>query len=143
MAEPIFLQSHNETSGRFAVLDDNGTVAFVYLTQPRTNGIERDVVAYTRAEPVETIDWEAAKKAGWPPPLSAQVASEDAVQHPRKEQLSFQWSADGEAVALLFNNKPIAFAAIGLELGHSKAIGKECGLANPWDQAVYDKLFAG
>jgi hypothetical protein len=51
------------------------------------------------------------------------------------------WSADGNAVALLRNNLPIAFASTTEKYGYSKAVAKPSGLANPWDQQRYEAIF--
>jgi len=69
MAEDIFLESQSPVSKRYAVLEDNGKIAFLYLTAPGIRKPMKDAVVYIRVPPVEAIDWERIKKSGETPLL--------------------------------------------------------------------------
>ncbi|WP_420589495.1 hypothetical protein [Bacterioplanoides sp.] len=142
MAEGLFLHSYNENSKRFAILDEQGDVAFLYLSEIGKQRPERDSVAYMLTEPQKGIDWQLLANEGLPPQISKELASKSAVISLTKESdLSFHWSNDGHAVALLYKKDPITFVTINDKLGYSKAVIKDIGLANAWNQAKYESIF--
>lgn len=141
LAEPISIHSVHPKSARTAVLDDDGKIAYMYLTQSGTETPVRDAVVYSRVPLIPKVDWEQVKKTGEPPPLSADVASPQAImKEPKANEFSFRWSLDGHSVALLRHGKPIALASARERLGYSKAVAKPSPLANPWDQKRYVEL---
>jgi hypothetical protein len=141
LAEKVYLHSQHPASQRIAMLDDDEKVAYLYLTQPSAERPERDAVAYSRVPLVPKVDWQRVKKTGAPPPLSADIASRQAiVAAPEAKEFSFRWSADGHSVALLRNGEPIALATMRDRLGYSKAVAKPSRLANPWNQKRYAEL---
>ncbi|MFY0701413.1 MAG: hypothetical protein JXR04_11355 [Bermanella sp.] len=143
MAEGLFIHSHSDVSGRFAILDEDEQVAFLYLSKPYTQEPEKDAIAYMRVSPPKDVDWAQMAKSGMPPVLSEKFASSTATIRSAKEsQFSFQWSIDGNSAALLYNGKPIAFVSSSEPIGYSKAVAKENKLTNPWSESLYDKLFS-
>jgi hypothetical protein len=142
MAQDIFLQSQNSISGRYAVLEDNGKVAFLYLTEPQIAKPARDAIVYSRIPPASSVDWEQIKRTREMPPLYKDIASADAViSSPEESEFAFKWSGDGHAVAILRNGIPLAFITMKERLGFSRAVIKPTPLANPWDQNLYSSLF--
>ena len=142
MAEDIFLESQSPVSKRYAVLEDNGKIAFLYLTAPGIRKPMKDAVVYIRVPPVEAIDWERIKKSGETPLLRKDLASPTAViKNPKASEFKFKWSADGDSVAVLRDGQPLAFATIKERFGYSRAVSITSPLANAWDQARYISLF--
>lgn len=142
MAEDIFVSSHNAVSNRFAVFEDNEEVAFLYLTEAGSQKPIKDAIAYSRVPPVEKIDWAKIKETGDVPPLEKDLASPEAVIYsPLEKEFSFEWSADGNSVALLRNGSPICFISTREKFGYSRAVSKSSNLANAWDQDTYERLF--
>lgn len=142
MAEEIFLQVQSPVSWRYAVLDDDGRMAFLYLTEPGVLKPVKDAVVYTRMPPIESVDWEHIQKTGETPLLRSDIASSRAIiQDSRAGEFTFKWSADGHSVAVLRNAEPLAFVAIAERLGYSKAVATPSSLANAWNQELYDSLF--
>lgn len=142
MAQGLFLQSRHEVSKRFAVFEDDERVAYLYLTKPGTQQPEKDAIAYCRIKPIDRVEWEAIKQTGGTPMLMKELASEAAVvEKPIEREFSFKWSRDGNAVALLRNGVPIAFASAAEKFGYSKAVAKASPLASAWDQVKYESLF--
>ena len=142
MAQDIFLQSKNAISGRNAVLEDNGKIAFLYLTEPQIAKPVRDAIVYSRIPPVSSVDWERIKQAREMPPLHEDIASSAAViSSPEESEFAFEWSGDGDAVAILRNEVPLAFVTMKERLGFSKAVIKQSPFANPWDEERYLSLF--
>ena len=138
-AQSILLQSTNHVSQRSAFLEDDGNVAYLYLSAPSMPIPVRAVVVYSRHSPQPKIDWSAVSKSGEQPPLSRDIASITAVlAQPKAAEFSFKWSRKGNAVALLHKGTPLALAAASETDGYSKAVSKPSPLAVPWDQRVYE-----
>jgi hypothetical protein len=138
LAEEIFISSHNDVSNRFAVLEDDERVAYLYLTARGTQRPERDAIAYVRNAPPETVDWKAAASEGNPPMLDRAHATMAAViPAPIASDFSVRWSPDGESAALLYKGDPIALVLASERMGYSKAVASECPLARPWDEALF------
>jgi hypothetical protein len=141
-AKEIFIHSHNVASNRYAIFEDNENVAYLYLTEAGTQRPIKDAIAYSRKPLIAKVDWKKIQQTGEVPPLSADIASTQAiVKSPLESEFSFKWSKDGNSVALLRRGQPIAFTSLSEKYGYSKAISKPNPLANPWDQKLYDKLF--
>jgi hypothetical protein len=142
MPADLFLQSQSPSSHRYAVLEDDGVTAFLYLTEPGVPRPVKDVIVYSRVPPVEKLEWERIKTNGEPPRLRADVASTTAVvTSPEASEFAFQWSADGEAVAVLRNGIPMAMATTTERFGYSKAVTVASPFANPWSESHFQALF--
>ena len=142
IADDIFLQSESPVSHRHAVLEDDGTIAYLYLTEPGSIRPVRDAVAYTRLAPAAKADPEQRRGNSEPAPLTAAVASGAAViATPDAAEFSFVWAADGESVALLRSGQPLALSTAGEKLGYSKAVRTASALAHPWSEERFRELF--
>ena len=142
MAQEIFLQSQSPVSKRHAVLEDDGRVSFLYLTEPEVPKPAKDAVVYMRIPPIEAIDWERIKETRETPLIRKDLASPTAViLSPKASEFTFKWSVDGESVAVLRDGQPLAFASLKERFGYSRAVSVSSPLANAWDQARYTSLF--
>ena len=141
LAQGIYLQSFSAASTRYAVLEDDGYVAYLYICGPNTLTPERSVVVYSRRPPVAKVDWWELQQTGDTAPISRDIASGEAViAQPAAQEFTFKWSRAGDAVALLRRGKPLAYVAAE-QPGRSKAVAKQSPLAVPWDQRAYESLF--
>lgn len=141
-AQGIYLQSTSAVSNRSAVLEDDGHVAYLYLCTPGTFVPERDAVVYTRRPPVPKVDWWELSKTGETAPISKDIASRAAVvPKPSAADFTFMWSRDGEAVAILRDGRPLAFAVSSHPRGYSKAVAKASAMALPWNQRLFESTF--
>jgi hypothetical protein len=142
MAEGIFIHSYNETSGRYAILDEFGKTGVLYLSEEGSQKPVKDAFAYMKEPPIDKETWKERMKAGEPPILHTEIASKNAVLPITNEkEFSFLWSSDGQAVALLYKGQAIAFISLHEKYGFSKAVTKESPIVNPWDQNMYEQLF--
>jgi hypothetical protein len=140
MAE-IFIEEKNTVSGRFAILEENGSSAWLYLTPSSGKGIEKDAFVYSPIEPHKELDKKSIED-GNPPVLIEGVASDTAViKNVKKENISFSWSKNGESVVVLFNGNPIAMILESTKQSYSKALKKASFFGSPWDQELYNKVF--
>jgi len=143
MADDIFLQSQSPTSERYAVLEDDGKIAFLYLAEPTRPTPVRDAVVYTRIAPGEKVDWDLIQNTGAPPRLEKRIASPTAItSSPKAMDFMFKWSADGESVVVLHKGVPLAFVSMKHRFGFSKAVMATSPVRNPWDQKLYITLFS-
>lgn len=138
----LFLQSVCAANQRSSLIEDDGYVAYLFLTAPGTQVPEREVVVYSRSPPVSKNDWWALSKTGDKPLLSQDLASADAVlAHPADREFSFRWSSGCDAVAVLHKGVPRAFVYSAEATGHSKAVGKPSAMGQPWNQQKYEAIF--
>lgn len=141
MAGDIFLTNQNNTSNRWAILDDNGKSAWLYLSEKGSSKPYKDSFAYSPIEPVSKINLKAINK-GEPPVLSKDLASKNAViENPNQSDFTFHWSKDGESVTLLYKSQPISMIVKESKLGFSKSLKKKSPLGIPWDDKIYIKYF--
>ena len=142
MSEGLFLSSYNKVSDRYAILDEFDQSGVLYLTKPETQEPERDAVAYIHYAPVSKETWKQRMRAGEPPQLHEGVASEVAViAKTAGQDFSFLWSADGNSVALLYKNAPIAFVTQSEKYGFSKAVVSDSPIVSAWDAEKFNELF--
>jgi hypothetical protein len=142
-APGLYLHDTHDVSGRSAVLEDDGHVAYLYLTAPGSFTPQRHVVVYSRRKPVDRVDWWELRMTGETAPLWREIASRNAIlAQPREADFRFRWSADGQAVAIVHRDQPLAFLTTEPPHGHSKAVQKASALGLPWNQRRFDDLFA-
>ena len=142
MSEGLFLSSYNEVSERYAILDEFDESGMLYLTEPQTQKPERDAVAYIQYAPVSKETWKQKMRSGEPPQLPLGLVSKTAVIEKTVEQdFSFQWSADGNSVALLYRTAPIAFVTKSEKYGFSKAVVSDSPVVSVWSSEKFSELF--
>jgi hypothetical protein len=134
--ENLFLEHEHRESGRLAVLEDDGTSAWLYISEADSRKPIGDAWVYNRiaAPPTEAIK----SFHGGPPPAAKGYASEAALcENPSSHEWSFVWSADGESVAVAKDGEPVAFIIGGEKGGYSRELVKD----GPWGQPWSEKLF--
>lgn len=137
----LFKSECNEVSGRCAVIEDNGSSSWLYLTPKGGQGIDKDAFIYSPISPHKTLDRDWIE-AGNPPILSEEYASEFAViKTPDEKEVILEWSEDGESVAVKIRGEVIAMIASGHERGYSKSLVSSSGFGNPWNSRLYNSIF--
>jgi hypothetical protein len=114
----FFLSDHNAQSLRRATVEDDGDVAFLYLTAPHLTKITATAWIYNRTSSIfgtcrnlATADW------------------------------AFLWSHDGHSVAILADDFPLACIVNASNPGYSRGLTAPSSLGNTWDQSVYARIF--
>ena len=105
--ENLFLEHKHPASRRLAVLEDDGTSAWLYMTEPDSRKPVADAWVYNRiaAPPAEAIK----SYRGGPPPAAQGYASKAALcEDPSSHEWSFLWSEEGESVAVVRDGQPVA-----------------------------------
>jgi hypothetical protein len=128
MPEEVFISDQHPVSRRWAVLEDDGLSAWLYLTEPNSERPAADCWIYNRIKSPEAA--ESYLSRGIPPPASSEVAGEGALMNPAdSSEFRLVWSRDGESVALFFGEPPDGVHCIGAEawvqpeLGESRGVG--------------------
>lgn len=126
-------------SRRVALLEDHGSTLWLYLLEQDGQTVACDVQVFNRQaviEPVEPI--EPARTL--PGPADAQAAP---AGHglPVGGMWAFTWSEDGEAVAVLHEGQPVAFARATRRVGFSRQVIEPGPWGVPWCQKTFNEVF--
>lgn len=139
--EEIFLLEQNPVSKRWALFDENDNIAYLYLTERESQQPLADVVVYAK-ELVHHHALTAPLRQGLPPMLTQDYASPVAIRTDiKREDISFLWSAKGNAVAACIRGEPVAFVTASGGHAFSRAVGREGPFGKPWNHAGFEKLF--
>jgi hypothetical protein len=137
----IFLSEQNQVSRRWGILEDDGKSAWLYITEREEESIVADAFVYNRVDPIQKS--KIREHRGGPPPICETYASTEAqMGNPVRGQFSLFWSRDGESVAVLSHSNPIAMIINTKKFGYSKAVAVDGPWGHPWDQDLYDRIFA-
>ena len=138
--ENLYLEQEHRESGHFAVLEDDGTSAWLYISEVDSRKPLGDAWVYNRiiAPPAEAIK----SNRGGPPPAVRGYAAKDAMcEDPFSHLWSFVWSPDGESVAVTKDGEPVAFIIGGQKGGYSRELVKEGPWGHPWSENLYRSTF--
>jgi hypothetical protein len=141
---PELAEFHGQ-SRRNAFLVDDGCSAWLYLHEAAPNERVCPPVAavafvFNHGPPIDHSELESYR--GLPPPISADYASDQAVcSNPDAFAWSFLWSADGESIAVLRDDVPVAVIRASEKRGYSKGVSKVGPWGHPWSEVVFDSIF--
>ena len=141
MPEEVFLSEQNPVSRRWAVLEDDGLSAWLYLTEPNSEKPASDCWIYNRVlnpEPAESY----LSRGVAPPAPSEYVRNSALLASPEASSFRLVWSEDGESVALFDSSILMGFIAGGYGQGFSRNLKKAGAWGSPLDEGVYESVFA-
>ncbi len=134
--QELFFDSKHSLSQRFAVFEDDGTSAWLYLTEPDSRKPVADAWVYNRVPAPPTKEIQSYR--GGPPPAAIGYASDSALcPTPADHEWSFIWSTDGESVAIAKDGVPVACIVAAQKPGYSRELIK----SGPWGNTWLDELF--
>jgi len=143
MAEPLFLSSRSSASGRSAIVSDEGTSVWLYLTEVGSTKPTRDCWLLSNpSASAHSLGFYRSRSLPPPAPITA-VDSRGVVEPPSADRWSFLWSADGDAVAAATDGLVLGLAAMTHPRGFARYIVTSGPWGEPWDSALFDQLFAG
>lgn len=138
--QEVFLSSQHPQSKRWAILEDDGTSAWFYITAPDSEKPVADCFVYNRIPPIEPEKLQDYLNG--PPPVTTRYAGPAAYQpNPKQEQFEIAWAGGGESAAVLMDGKPIAFILQGQNHGYSSNLTAEGPFGHPWNQKLFDQTF--
>ena len=139
--DSIFLSEQPPATRRWAILEDDGVSAWLYITEPYAEKPAAHCFVYNRIPPIPGSD--IAKYRNGPPPVTVSYASEEAHWPTVDEQdLGVTWSEDGSVAVASLAGEPVAMLRVGERRGYSKALSKEGPFGKPWNDDV-DRMLEG
>ena len=109
-SQDLFVSEQHSVSYRWAVVEDDGHVAWLYLTEPNSLKPVIDCWLYNRIETPAQFD----SVHGQSPVVPQTHADSGAtLQPPDEASVHLRWSRDGESVAVFFDAELIGFIARG------------------------------
>jgi hypothetical protein len=137
--DDLFLSEQHPRSRRWAVVEDDGTTAWMYLTGPDRQKPVADCWLYNRVEAPSVF---SSSRGSAPVAPATHVVDRRACEPPpRRDQVRFEWSSDGDAVAVHFGPELIGFIAATERRGFSKNLSTSGPFGSPIDRALYERLF--
>jgi hypothetical protein len=134
--EELFLGEQHPVSGRRGTFEDNGTSAWLYLSEPDTPRVIADAWVYNRVPPPPVSQVNSYRPG--PPPAAEGFAGPEAVcLDPSACHWELRWSADGESVAVLRDGVPLALIARAGRPGYSRLLAKSGPWGSVWEEAIY------
>ena len=126
MQDELFLTEQHPISRRHAILEDDGTTGWFYLTAPDERRPIADVWVYNRHPAPEHSQQSAHSR---PPPLIHRLTTpESTISTPNAYRWKFRWSSDGGTVLLQRNELPIALLQATKKRGRTLHVTSD----SPW-----------
>jgi hypothetical protein len=139
MNEHLFLGEQHPVSRRRGTFEDDGTSAWLYLSEPRTHRVVADAWAYNRVPPPPVSQVESYRPS--PPPAAEGYAGPEALcLDPTAFGWGLRWSADGESVAVLRDGVAMALIARAGRPGYSRLLAKTGPWGAVWDEQVFREV---
>jgi hypothetical protein len=134
----LFVSQQHPVSRLWAVVEDDGRVAWLYLTEPETRKPIADCWLYNRVATPPEFD----SVRGQPPVVPQTHAGAGATaQLPAAESVHLRWSRDGDSVAVFFHTELIGFIAHGHERGFSRHIRVSGPFGSALDTELFQRVF--
>ena len=141
MTEALLLREQNPRSHRWVLLADEGASIWFYLTEPNgARPIADCWLLNTVPVPTNLDAYRSAKTA--PPATSQYAGAKSQAGMPSADSVRFQWSSDGESVAVFISNELLGFIASGRNRGYSRHLIAEGPYGQPMDKSLYASLFS-
>ncbi len=136
----LFLQSQHPESLRHAILEDDGTSAWLYLTEPDKPKPVADTWVYNRIKAPSREEVRAYQ--GGPPPAAEGCAGPNALcSDPHDHEWALLWSSAGDSVAVVRDGMPLACIVSGHERGFCRDLVGDGPWGNTWSYEVYRDVF--
>ena len=143
VAAPVFhRQEQHPASHRYAILEDNGTTLWLYLTEPDNPTVVAQTWIFSHRPPIESHEWPLFNDRPAPlvPPeelATVEIHLDRADAHAWR----FDWSSDGEAVAVVCDARPIALVHASHKIGFSRNVIRAGPWGVPWSERTFHELF--
>lgn len=136
----LFIDAQHSLSRRFAILEDNGTSAWLYLTEPDIEKPSADAWVHNRI-PAPSKE-EVKSFRGGPPPAAIGYASNTAIcESPADHDWAFIWADNGNSVAVTKDGVPVACIVAAPKGSYSRELVKDGPWGSVWSDAEFDRVF--
>src|SRR5579872_4950990 len=140
MAKEQHIERTHPLSKRTAIVEDDGSSAWLYLTRPDSLQPVCDCWIYNRISPPDPGKIDLYR--GGPPPACIGFAdANDVYATAEGPTIHLVWSASGEDVAVFVDGIVLAFASAQLSSGYAKLLLRSGPWGRTWNQTMYDVLF--
>ncbi len=137
-SQDLFVSEQHPISRRWVVIEDDGRVAWLYLTEPDTRKPVADCWLYNRVATPPQFD----SVRGQPPVVPQTHAGTGAtLQPPVRESVRLRWSPGGESVAVFFDAELIGFVVQGQKRGFSRHIRVSGPFGSVLDRELFQRVF--
>jgi hypothetical protein len=140
--EGPYISEQHAVSRRWAILEDDGRVGWLYLTAPDSVKPISDCWLYNRVPAPERCDIDAMQE-GDAPIVPHFAAAPDASMSPSEDSLRLRWSADGESVAAFASGELLGFIPAGYQRGFSRHLRASGAFGSVLDTGMFATLFGG
>lgn len=137
-SQDLFVSEQHPVSRRWAVIEDDGRVAWLYLTEPDSQKPAADCWLYNRVPSPPQFASERGESPVVPQTHAADIAG---FQPPAEESVHLRWSRDGESVAVLFDSELVGFIANGQKRGFSKHLRASGPFGSVLDRELFGRVF--
>ncbi len=115
-------------------MEDNGEVAYLYLTEAHLTRIAAAAWVYNHTNfPVIPRPRGSADGTG--------SGALDTCRDHAARNWALLWSKDGNSVAVLADDFPLAYIVNATNPGYSRGLKVPNSLGNTWDDAIYARVF--
>jgi hypothetical protein len=138
----VFLEEKHPASGRRGTFEDDGTSAWLYLSEVNSPRIVADAWVYNRvaAPPVSRINSYRPQ----PPPAAEGYAGPEALcSDPTIHLWSLLWSEDGHSVAVLRDGLALALIARASRKGYCRFLVRSGPWGLMWDAGLFRDIMGG
>jgi hypothetical protein len=139
--ERPFHSLQHPTTKRWAILEDDGVSAWLYVSEPNVPKPIGDCFVYN-CQPPQTKLPESQDRSGPPPIIGKFASSRAALADEFARSLRLSWTRSGNAAAVWLDHEPIAFLEVGQKRGVSRGIGTVGPYGHPWDESRFAELFS-
>jgi hypothetical protein len=136
--EDLFESAQHTGSRRWAVVEDDGQAAWLYLSGPDSTKPVASCFLYNRAQ--SQVDPTLIRGEA-PVVPDRYLVSGTPHLPPSPSAVHIRWSNDGESVAVLFGDVLMGFIAKGERYGFSKLLAEAGPFGSPLDAALFERTF--
>lgn len=140
MTNAVLASQRSPRSGRWAVVADEGSSVWLYMTDREGTRPVADCWLLNTV-PAPTSLNEQRKRKSAPPVPVAYAAPASLGSVPDETTIAFEWSNDGESVAVSVSGDVLGFIAAGGTRGFSKHLVAAGPFGHPLDEELYARLF--
>ena len=140
-SQDLFVSQQHPVSRRWAIVEDDGRSAWLYLSEPNTTKPVADCWLYNRAPTPEKLDGGAVARGESPVVPQTHVAECATMPAPAQESVLLRWTSAGESVAVFFGSDLIGFIARGHALGFSRHLRLSGPFGSVLDRELFERVF--
>jgi hypothetical protein len=138
----VFLGEQHPASGRRGTFEDDGTSAWLYLSEADSPRVIADAWVYNRVPPPPVSRVRSYRPQ--PPPAAQGYAGPEALcADPQSHLWALLWSEDRESVAVLRDGFALALIARAGRRDYCRLLAKSGPWGLVWDEELFREIMGG